>query len=247
MIVNSSDETLDDFLGGAIQMYQPQTGYRSGIDPLLLTYCLSRTLKGTMLDLGCGSGLISLCALWHNPLLSAVGLEMDQKAVDRATRSAVLNNVDQRFAVHHHILGVDIDIIENNTMDIVAMNPPWFDQNSSQKAQGSRGDGRTEGNWKLQDWLHYGIKKLKPQGVLGIIHRASRLDDILYIMHQKMGNIKIIPIYPCHGKAAKNIIILAQKGRKTPLELTSGLITYGDDGFYTNHMQNILMGNWDMD
>lgn len=244
MIMDTHNETLDDFLGGKITMFQPRSGYRSGLDPLLLAYCLPRNLKGTMLDLGCGSGIIPLCALWSNPELSAVGLEMDLEAVDRAQRSAALNGFSQRFTVHHHILSVDVDFIENNSMDVVTMNPPWFDQNSSQKAQGSRGDGRTEGNWKLQDWLDYGIKKLKPKGVLAIIHRAYRLDDILHSIYGKMGNIKIIPIYSHQQKSAKNIIVLAQKGRKTPLELTSGFITYDDNGSYTKHMQDIQMGNW---
>ncbi len=244
MAVHMDNETLDDFLGGKIKMFQPINGYRSGLDPLLLAYCLPRNLKGTILDLGCGSGIIALCALWSNPAISAIGLEMDQRAVDRALRSAALNGFSERFLVHHHMLGVDSDIIGGGSMDAVTINPPWFDQSSSQKAQGARGDGRIEDGWKLHDWLDYAIKKLKPQGQLAMIHRASRLDEILHIIDKRVGNIKIIPIYSYQGRSAKNIIILGQKGRKTPLELTAGFITYGDDGSYTDHMRDIQMGNW---
>ncbi len=127
---------------------------------------------------------------------------------------------------------------------MVSMNPPWFDQDNTQKAEGTRGDGRTEGHLKLGDWLDYGIKKLKPQGMLAIIHRAYRLDDIIYNIHGRLGNVKVIPVYSYADQPAKNVIVLGQKGRKTPMEICSGFITYQENGSYTPLIHNIQQGNW---
>ena len=59
-----NDVTVDDFLSGAIKVAQPKSGYRAGIDPILLAASIPAKSGQTVLELGCGVGTVSL-ALAH--------------------------------------------------------------------------------------------------------------------------------------------------------------------------------------
>mgnify|MGYP005709842905 FL=1 len=49
----------DDFLGGAIKIWQPKNGYRAGMDPILLAATVNVSEGQKVLDLGCGVGTAS--------------------------------------------------------------------------------------------------------------------------------------------------------------------------------------------
>ena len=58
----------------------------------------ARTLKAgdSVLDVGCGSGILSIAALLTGAV-RAVGVDIDAKAVETADENAALNGVDDRF------------------------------------------------------------------------------------------------------------------------------------------------------
>ena len=61
--------TDDAFLGGALQMLQPQNSYRAGLDAVLLAAAAS-ILPGAgarVLDVGAGVGVVGLAVAWPAP------------------------------------------------------------------------------------------------------------------------------------------------------------------------------------
>ena len=70
------ETTQDGFLGGRLQLYQPKTGYRAGIDPVLLAAACPVKPGEHVLELGCGVGVASLClALEAGPSLGVSSLD----------------------------------------------------------------------------------------------------------------------------------------------------------------------------
>ncbi|MGL4281517.1 MAG: methyltransferase, partial [Albidovulum sp.] len=53
--------TRDGFLGGALRVWQPKAGYRAAMDPVLLAAVVPASAGETVLELGCGAGVASLC------------------------------------------------------------------------------------------------------------------------------------------------------------------------------------------
>ncbi len=243
VIFDETTESCDDFFGGKIKLIQPLKGYRAGVDPVLLAAALPRNLKGTMLDLGCGVGTAGLCALYGMAHLRLIGIEADENAAARAMRNAALNHFAENVEIFHQKLGASdfVDPLKTTEVDIAISNPPWFEQAHSQKATGSRGDGRQEGDIDLSVWLDYMIRKLRTGGLIAVIHRAHRLDDILQHFAGRVGNIKIIPIWSKAGQAAKHVIILGHKARKTPLKLMSGFVMHDASGQFLPEAKKIFM------
>ena len=73
-----------------------------------------------------------------------------------------------------------------------------------------------------------------------MIHRADRMGDVLAALEGKAGAIKLLPIWPRAGKAAKRLIIEATKGSRAPLTLLPGLTLHGEGVRYTKEAEAIL-------
>lgn len=87
---------------------------------LLLQYVNSMPLNGKkFLELGCGSGLISIVAAKNGALVTAS--DINPVAVDFLARNSKENNVEME------IIGSDLfDDIPKQSFDIIAINPPYY-------------------------------------------------------------------------------------------------------------------------
>ena len=68
MTFSEQDTTNDGFLGGQLTIRQPRNGYRAATDPVFLAASVPAQHGQSVLELGCGVGVASLC------LAVAVGL-----------------------------------------------------------------------------------------------------------------------------------------------------------------------------
>ena len=75
-----------------------------------------------------------------------------------------------------------------------------------------------------------------------MINRAEALDEILALLHGRLGEICVWPLYSKPGQAAKRVIVRARKDSRAPLKLAPGLVIHEDDGAYTPAAEAILRG-----
>ena len=61
--IPANDLSRDAFLGGRITVWQPRTGFRSGMDAVFLAAAVPARAGDTVLDLGCGAGAAARCQL----------------------------------------------------------------------------------------------------------------------------------------------------------------------------------------
>jgi tRNA1(Val) A37 N6-methylase TrmN6 len=84
--------TVDGFLGGRLRLAQPETGYRAGIDPVLLAAACPAQTGQEVLELGCGVGVASLCLGWRVPGLALSGVEIMGDYAQIARENAARND-----------------------------------------------------------------------------------------------------------------------------------------------------------
>ena len=88
-----ADLTRYAFLGGQLQVWQPRQGYRAGVDPVLLAASVPARAGDTVLELGCGAGVASLCLGRRIDGLHLTGLELQPAYADLARRNAAENRI----------------------------------------------------------------------------------------------------------------------------------------------------------
>lgn len=236
--------TEDDFLGGRIRLRQPRTGYRAGVDPVLLAASVPARSGQSVLELGTGTGAALLCLMARVPGLEGVGLERDAQLAALAAENAASNGIAA------HIVEADLQAMPEElrarSFDHVLANPPFFDRSGGSPAQEATREGGRGEETPLSAWTEAGIRRLKPGGVLGIIQRIERLPELLVCLDRRLGDITVLPFSARQGRQAKLFILQAKKGARGPFRLLPPFVLHsgpahvadGDD--YTPQATSIL-------
>lgn len=233
------DYTNDYLLNKRVRILQPIKGYRASTDAVFLAAMAHQPKQDdTILDVGSGTGAVSLCLAHHFPHNKIVGIELQQKLVLLSQQSAVNNE----FSNLNYING---DIRQKSTgltpcsFSHVFTNPPYYNDDFS-SPNPSKALAHAHSNFDLQRWILFCLKMTKPFGYLYLIHRPDALSEILKTLHHRAGAIQILPLYSKCGQPAKRLLIRAQKDSKTPLTVLSPFYTHQNDGKHTTEAEQIL-------
>jgi len=221
------DLTCNDFLNGRVRLWQPRSGYRAGVDPVLLAAAVPATCGHTVLELGCGAGAAILCLMARVSGLQAVGVELQAPYADLARRNAIEN--DASLDVVEADLNALPAALKQRQFDHVIANPPYYRAGAHSAA---RDEGRSIAlgeQTPLIDWIDTAAKRLAPRGYLHMIQKADRLPDMLSACDARLGSVEVLPLAPRTGRKAELVILRARKGGKSAFKLDAPLVLHAGD------------------
>ncbi|UUX51130.1 methyltransferase [Nisaea acidiphila] len=235
------DVTEDSLLGGRVRFLQPAEGYRAAVDPVLLAAMAPAAAGMRVLDLGCGAGAVPLCLLARVPELQVTGVEAEAEMWDLARRNAELNGLAKRFLVRQGRVEARPPVFEEGTFDLVLANPPYQDPATADpSANRLKAAAHVEAGTEAADWIEAAFLALRHKGRVAMIQRADRLADLLTAFDRRFGGIEVHPLYPKPGRPAKRVVLVARKGVRTPLALSSGVVLHNMDGSYSPAVASAL-------
>ncbi len=222
----TDDTSYDAFLGGKVHALQPKRGFRSGIDAVLLAASLPAKSGETVLEIGCGVGVASLCLNARVAGLAITGIELQSDYAELAKQNAATNKAD--FTIFCADLRALPTELRQKQFTHVMMNPPYFDRTQGHAATDIGRDVALAGDTPLADWLDIGIKRLAPKGTLTIIQHITRLPEVLAAVSARLGSIHLRPI-AAHSSAAPGLFLLqAKHSGRGPFELMLPLVMHGN-------------------
>lgn len=234
--------TNDYLLDRRVKIMQPVDGYRASTDAVILSSLVRQIKKGdTILDVGSGTGAISLClaARFFEQTPQITGLELQPELAELANLSAAANGFENILHYYNFDIRNKPDFIAPSSFQHVITNPPYTDHDMPSPNQ-SKALAHNHTGLTLSDWIKFCIKMLAPQGMFYMINRAEAVDEILAILHGKLGNITLIPLFTKSQNKAKRIMITAKKASKTPTVICPEFTVHTDDNGYTDKAFAIL-------
>ncbi len=226
----------ETFLGGKVIVRQPETGFRSGLDAVMLAAAVPARTGHIALELGAGSGAASLC-LAARTGIAVTGLELDAALVLLANENAAAN-----------VMGETVRFVEGDVLsppealktgfDMVFANPPFHGPGSA-PPDPARARALMDKD-SLAAWLAAGLKRTISGGVFTAIIRADRAGEALVALPET--GVTLIPLWPRAELPAKRVILQVVKGSGAAFVLHPGLILHQNDGAYTPQAQAILRG-----
>jgi len=237
---------VDDLLGGRVHLRQPQTGYRTAIDPVFLAAAVPARAGERLLELGCGVAAAALCLLDRverqgAERVTVTGLEIQTSLADLARLNAAANGREKGFRILRGDIKAPPPVLEPVSFDGVYFNPPYHPVVSTQASRDpSRATANQEGAGTLDDWLAAALKLLKPKGHLTLIQRADRLGEIIAGLQGRAGAIGILPLHSKPASPAKRILVCALKHSRAPMRLMPGMVVHRADGSYSEGAQAVL-------
>jgi FkbM family methyltransferase len=231
----------DYLLGKKVAIYQPNDGYRASVDAVFVASSVPFKKNAKILDVGAGTGAISLCLAKRFLDCEVCSLEIQERLADFIENSAKENGFENRVRVINCDISKLEKQIEPNSFDFVVTNPPYSSSEMMVSPNLSKARAHNESSVDLEKWLKFCVKMLKPRGTFCMIHRADRLDEILHVLYKKVGAIEVIPMFSKKGRETKRVIVRARKGVKTPFKMSLGITIHEADGGYTKEANDILV------
>ncbi|MGY6411769.1 MAG: tRNA1(Val) (adenine(37)-N6)-methyltransferase [Alkalilacustris sp.] len=214
--------TDDSFLGGRLRVLQPRHGYRAATDPVLLAAAVPARVGQSVLELGCGVGVASLCLGARLPGLRLTGLERQAEYAALARMNAARNGCPLTVC-EGCVTELPAALVAQD-FDHVLANPPWFRATDPGAADPGRDAGRRE-ETPLGAWIATGLRRLRTGGRLTLILPTARLPDALAALGTR-ASVAVRPLAPRIGRAPTRIILQARKGGRAPFTLGPPLILH---------------------
>ncbi len=133
----------------------------------------------TILDVGCGTGLIALMMAQRFPAASISAVEIDRDAAAEATDNFRNSQWSERLSLTIGDFSTEFPPEYNRRFDLIVSNPPFF-TNGEISPEQSRLMARHEKSLTLETLIATSRRLLSPQGALCLILPADREDDLKF-------------------------------------------------------------------
>lgn len=224
--------SVDRFLDGRVVVRQPDGGFRSGLDAVMLAAAVPAQKNEEVLELGSGVGTAGLCLSERVAGCAVKGVEIDRELVILANQNTQSNGAGTQF-ICADIFALPPEL--KCEFAHVFCNPPFHEGQVSPDAARDRAL-RDAG--RFGDWLELGLKRAVSGGTFTTIIRADRMGEALALLPER--GVSVLPLWPRADAPAKRVIIQAVKGARSALTMLPGLVLHEDDGRYTQAADAIL-------
>jgi tRNA1(Val) A37 N6-methylase TrmN6 len=229
--------TRDSLLRGRVTLFQPERGFRSSLDPVLLAAFVAAPY-GRFLDVGCGTGALSFLLLARDPAAIGVGVELQPALAALVGQGSAANGFVARFTV---VTGdVRSTPLPDAAFDLVATNPPFRPLGRGPlPPDPGRAAAHHEVALTLADWLDVAARVLRPQGRLAVIFPAGRQHDLLEGCRRRgLAPSRKRLVLPRAGEPENRILLEARRGEGALVE-EPPLVVH-EDGGYTAEVRRFL-------
>ena len=202
----SEKQEIFTLLGGRVKIHRGT--YNPTSDAVWLASFVPDTVK-TVLDVGIGTGGVSLCLAHHLPDIKITGIDTSDQMLAQCRKNAELNNQSIE------LINTDITTWRpSRTFDAVISNPPYF--------RGNPAHHNAHHNADLTLWTQRCVARTRPNGYCCMITDALTLDRVISAMSAHCGDIQIFPLFGART-TAERVLIRGRVGSRAGTTLHQGL------------------------
>ena len=227
----SSDETLDTFFNGSLQILQKKKGYRFSIDAVLISQFVKILKNEKVIDLGTGCGILPLLLSQTKKAHSFVGVEIQKGLAECAKKNVILNYLEDRISILHQDYRKLNSIFPPGSFDVVLSNPPYRKYRTGRvNPSVEKAIARHEIRGTLEDLISIASYLLPTKGRCYLIFPALRTIDLLMILRaEKLEPKRLQFVHPRIKEEAKFILVESVKASGVELKIMEPLILHETD------------------
>lgn len=172
------NERIDE-VNDNVKLIQKTNGLTFGTDALLLAGFMNGGIRRA-LEIGGGTGIISLLALTRGKIESVDCCEVQKDFADIIQRNAILNGLEERLTVQ----STDVrELTTKKQYDAVFTNPPYMKNTSGKRnISEAKNVARHEVFGGIDDFCKAAARLLKFGGRFYAVYRPDRLADLIFAM-----------------------------------------------------------------
>lgn len=213
-------------------LFAQSAHFKLGTDSVLLADFVNTSRARQGIDLGCGSGIISLLLLERSEKLNMTGLEINPEAAALAGANMTENSLDARSSVITGDIRRHRELFRTGGFDLAVANPPYFPQNSgSLSPKSDRAAARGEVECTLEDICQAAAFLLKTGGSFCVVHRGERLSELMRLMSEYKIEPKRLRLVQYKAASAPSLVLVeGRRGGNAGLKIEPPLILADENG-----------------
>lgn len=240
-------ERIEEIGFGELKLIQNPEEFCYGIDAVLLADFADSFLQGKYraVDLGTGTGIVPIIMSYKNEVSEFVAVEVQKASAERAERNFSMNGLKNRMSVIEtdviDICGGKREELRKSSADMVTSNPPYIEKGSGiENDDSAKFIARQETTAGLEDFVKAAAWLLKEKGHFCMVHRPSRLVDIMYYCRKYRLEPKDIRFVSPRKDNIPNIVLVhCVHGGGRELKIHRELCVYDDHGAYSKEILGI--------
>ncbi len=227
---------------GRLSLYQYKKGYRFSIDTLLLAAFARERLRGSVADLGTGSGVLPILLARSPNICSLTGFEIQPDLAELALRNVNLHDLGQRLSIEQADIKKIRSLFKAESFDAAIANPPFYPIGTGRINTGSQdAAARHELLATLQDFVSAAAYLIKNGGKFCAIFPATRSADLICTMRENKIEPKVLRCV--HSRADETAVMALIEGIKNAGSQTTilpPLVIYSTGQTYSPEVQTIF-------
>lgn len=207
-----------------MNLFQPNEGYRYNSDTLLLYDFISTfNPKGTVLDVGCGCGILGLLLKRDFPLLHVSLLDIQARNCEIAKANAEAN----QMAIENFTCNDFLEAKFEHKWDMIVSNPPFYHKGGVRNEDDALFVSRHSSALPFEAFAKKVTKTLSNRGYFCFCYDAKQLDHLMVSLLGNGLNVEdLCFVYPKEEKEASLVLVRARKNSKSLCKIHPPLFIY---------------------
>ena len=240
-VILKPGERIDDLQWKNLHIIQNESGFRFGMDAVLLSDFARVRPHECVIDMGTGTGILPILMSGQQPDAIFHAFEIQQDVAEMAQRSVQLNDLEGRIHIHSEDMRNAAKVLGYECANLVTCNPPYGKQNSTLKnAAQSVTIARHEEELTIESWVESCACVLRNQGRLCMVFPAQRMIELVDAYRKfRIEPKRIRLVYAKIDRAPYLVMLEGMKNAKPSLLWMPPLIVYELSGRETTEIDRI--------
>ncbi len=217
------ETTIDSILKSDIKICQPKNGFRFSVDSIILSRFVNLKKASNILDVGSGSGIISVLIAKLYDFKSIDAVELQPEMFECLKQSIFINKLESVI----NPINKDIKLFKpEKSYELIICNPPYRKKSSGRICETDlENTARFDDKMSLEDLLIFSRSYLKNLGYLYFSYDADLMAEAIFLAKKyNLEPKRLKLLYPNSESNAKLVFIECRKNSKVELKIESPLI-----------------------
>ena len=225
------DERIDE-VNEKLRLIQKKEGLTFGTDAFLLAAYMNPQRSATAVELGCGTGIISLLCGARERFGFIHAFEIQPQFAELTERNIYMNALEDRISCKCKDVR-DLTVKDTSAeVDVVFSNPPYMRTDSGKRNEADmKYIARHEVCGNIGDFCAAARRLLKHGGKFYCVWRPDRLTELLSALKENHLEPKTMTFVHADSESAPSMLLLcAKKGAAPSLNISAPLLLHDTAG-----------------
>ena len=194
-----------------------------------------KNIKGELLDIGCGSGILGLLVARDYEKLNLHQCELQEVFQFLSQKNSEVNGIKNSL-YRGDLRSCEFD----KKFDYIVSNPPFYHTDVIKSENENIKVARYNDTMPLESFVKKVAALLKPGGKFFFCYDVKQINDIMLFLNKYKLNIESMQfLHPNSKKEASLVMIYAKSNSKSKLKVLSPLIMFDEENNFTDEVNSI--------